>query len=684
MPAAFGRTLGTAVATASANSLVITTSAAASVGEWIVVEVACDNLNATTPTITAIDSAGNTYTRDVGAAVNATGAAGIAGAILSAPCTNALASGQTITVQLSGAVAHKAAIAQAYTGVGGRRASGATSATGASTSPTVTNANPVSGDLVVGGIAHESRTAPSAYDTDTSNGSWTAGAVLASAAGGTDNTRAQIIYQHKIVTGTGSQTYNATVTSAEWVAMIVAYLSSTAHTGSDDDTVGIVDSKTWEQARDAYPVGITDGVTADLTVAGGGDLTEDDPVGLSDSVAYVHDSTRTDDDAAGLVDSLEPVKDSTREITDPVGLVDSASSAGTVAHDRSEDDPVGIVDDVSGTITLDRSDDDTVGLTDAITVTVDYVRGADDTVGLLDPKTWALESDYEPVGIVDSITVDHETGVPSRTITDNVGIEDQGATEVRDVAETLTDPVGLTDSVSVDEQGAATRSDDDPVGVTDAISRTIDAVRAVTDPVGLVDGISVAESGAGESSVTDPVGVTDAISRTISAARGEDDPVGLTDSRAQAHDSPRTEDDPVGISDSVSYDEVAGLLSATVTDQVGVTDSRTTARDHVRTVTDSIGLADSTTTGGAFIYSRTVSDGVGLLDSHTSAGTFLYTRTISDPVGLTDQAFDSSTLIVWTTRRTTLRLDEPLTTTRLDDEYTTSRVDDRLTTEAVL
>ena len=278
MAIAFGRALGTAVLNTSGTTLVITTSATATVGEWIIVRVAADNLSATTPTFTCADSASNTYTVDRQDARVATAAAGIAGAVISAPVTTQLTSGGTITITLSGAVFAKAAVAEAYTGVGGRRASGTNSGGGANTTPTITLTTPVSGDLVIGHVARESRTDPSAYDTDTTDGSWTTGATLNSAAGGTDNQRVQVIYQHKIVTGTGSQTYNVTVTSSvDWLAFESAYepsgaadqtLDGSLFTVTPTFTAGRVDFQIPGALFTRPPTFLTGVVVADQTLAG--------------------------------------------------------------------------------------------------------------------------------------------------------------------------------------------------------------------------------------------------------------------------------------------------------------------------------------------------------------------------------------------------------------------------------
>jgi hypothetical protein len=164
--------IGTAQSTTSTSTLVITTTTAATRGQFIVVRVASDNASATTPTFTCADSAGNTYTTVVQQARNATANAGVSGAIMSAFVTNPLPSGGTITITLSTARAQKAAYAETFNDVLGLRTSGTANNSGASTAPTVTSPSATNGDLVVGAIAIESNAAPSAFDTDTTNGTW--------------------------------------------------------------------------------------------------------------------------------------------------------------------------------------------------------------------------------------------------------------------------------------------------------------------------------------------------------------------------------------------------------------------------------------------------------------------------------------------------------------------------------
>jgi hypothetical protein len=268
--------LGTAASTTSATTLVITTGAAATVGQFIVVHVAADNASATTPTFTAADSAGNTYTTRVQGAVNASANAGVAGAIITAPVTSELASGGTITITLSTAVVNKAARAVAFNGVGALRAIGTTNA-GESTAATVTTTgSALTGDLVLGAAAIESRTTPSAYDTDTVNGSWSTGRALISGGAGPEASKVLIADQHKIVTGDGTQTYNLTNASTDWVALICAF----------------------EAAAEGDAVAVNLEGTASLA----GTLTGQGAVqyGLAQPAIYHIDATSGDDDNDGL------------------------------------------------------------------------------------------------------------------------------------------------------------------------------------------------------------------------------------------------------------------------------------------------------------------------------------------------------------------------------------------------
>lgn len=84
---------------------------------------------------------------------------------------------------------------------------GSTSSTSA---PSNANTRPLSGDLVVGLAGFQTATLPTG-DSDTTNGSWSS-AVTSVTSLGTDNLNVVLIMQNKIVTASGTQTYNPTDT----------------------------------------------------------------------------------------------------------------------------------------------------------------------------------------------------------------------------------------------------------------------------------------------------------------------------------------------------------------------------------------------------------------------------------------------------------------------------------------
>ena len=222
MAVAFKTALGNGAVTSSGTTVTITTTAAIAIDDFVVVRWAADNLNATTPTATCADG-GNTYTAHAFRGQNATGAAGVVGGILATKATVARASGSTITVTLSGSVAHKAVYAESFTGVDNTLRNAAVLASGASTTSTVTSGSATAGDLVVGLNAVESRGAVT-FDSDTTNGSWSTGVVKLSSTSGTDSASVEANGQYKIVTATGAQTFNHTnPSSTDWAAMVCVF-----------------------------------------------------------------------------------------------------------------------------------------------------------------------------------------------------------------------------------------------------------------------------------------------------------------------------------------------------------------------------------------------------------------------------------------------------------------------------
>jgi hypothetical protein len=220
--AAFKTALGTAVDTVSGSTLVITTTAAIAVGDLVVVRVAADNLSASTPTFTCSDSGGNAYTVHQQIATQATAAAGVAGGIICTKATTAIATGGTITVTLSGAVAARAAYAESFAGMTNTTRStpvGSTTTNGAVGPLTTGTVN--AGDLVAGWAATESNAVALTADTDTLGGPWSTIVALNNAAGGTGSTRVQVGGQWKIPTTADAQVWGTGGASADAVGGVV-------------------------------------------------------------------------------------------------------------------------------------------------------------------------------------------------------------------------------------------------------------------------------------------------------------------------------------------------------------------------------------------------------------------------------------------------------------------------------
>lgn len=218
----FKTNLGNNGNSTSGTTLAITTTAAIAVGDLVVVRWAADNLSATTPTGTITDSGSNTYTAHAYRGQNATGAAGVVGGIAVTKATAIVALGGTITLTLSGAVTAKAMYAESFTGFDNTLRSAVVLASGASTAASVVSGTVNSGDLVIGAVAAETRATPT-FDADTLNGSWAQPINKPNATSGTDANCVTINGQHKVTTAAGAQTYDNTIVSTDWAAMVCVF-----------------------------------------------------------------------------------------------------------------------------------------------------------------------------------------------------------------------------------------------------------------------------------------------------------------------------------------------------------------------------------------------------------------------------------------------------------------------------
>jgi len=205
MAVAFKASLGFGADTLTGNVIGIATTAPIAVGDLVVVRFAADQLSASTPTFTVTDAAGNAYiTHQQLWKHTSVAADGIAGGLAATKATAAMATGQSIIVTLSGAVAAKVAYAESFTGAANVVRSTPVGVTGGVTITTPPTGTVNAGDLVLSWSAWEHVTAVTG-DSDTVDGAWSAIVNRVNAAGGTGTTRVQVSGQWKIPTGSTPQ-----------------------------------------------------------------------------------------------------------------------------------------------------------------------------------------------------------------------------------------------------------------------------------------------------------------------------------------------------------------------------------------------------------------------------------------------------------------------------------------------
>lgn len=212
--------------TGSSRSVTITVGGAdITAGDLIIVGLAFDNMGGSgaAPDMTVTDSASNTYTQQLvqnqtpGSSAND----GATAFLYSAVSASTLTSGVGTITATGTAINQFNTQSRAARYIVVRGASTTPySTSGVSGSGTTYNsgntatASLASGDLVVGVVASESNTVPT-NDTDTTNGSWNGGTQNVGGTG-SDASKMSILLSYKIVTASGTQTFNGTVANSDW------------------------------------------------------------------------------------------------------------------------------------------------------------------------------------------------------------------------------------------------------------------------------------------------------------------------------------------------------------------------------------------------------------------------------------------------------------------------------------
>lgn len=234
-----GTNRGTATDATAGTTFAIVPASNFAANSFGVLCVAADNAGSggatTVMPATITDSVGNLWTRrqnaiyDPGAA-----SAGVDTGIYTAPIST-LTTAANITITWAGAASVASQVSTltefvASVGVPDY-VTGGVGTGAASAVPTVTTGSITSGDAVVGMGGAESGNTWVA-DADATNGAWS---TMQAAAAGTGLTGMSITSQFKIVTGTATQTYNPTLTSADqilsWIQITELLDSGFPHMG---------------------------------------------------------------------------------------------------------------------------------------------------------------------------------------------------------------------------------------------------------------------------------------------------------------------------------------------------------------------------------------------------------------------------------------------------------------------
>lgn len=203
---------------------VATATVTAAIGDTLIVVASGDNRGGATEGLPAgaiTDSASHTWSRLGYQKSTASANTACEVAVYGTEVTTAM-SGGTVTL-----TAHADCIAKSFhvwrfRGPSTTVRAASVGAEGTSTTPSVTHTGPVNTDLVIGAVAFEGPLGDSVTaDADTTNGTWSA-VTKHGTSEGTVVSNVAHAAQWKAVTATSSQTFNPTITSRDWEAVIVA------------------------------------------------------------------------------------------------------------------------------------------------------------------------------------------------------------------------------------------------------------------------------------------------------------------------------------------------------------------------------------------------------------------------------------------------------------------------------
>lgn len=220
-----GTDRGTAYISTNATTGTFSPASNFAAGSWAVCCIALNNSQSgggAYSTLTLTDSLGNTWTRRISPLYNAGPGTntGVEGAIFTTPMDGGtLTTGTVLTITTSTATARRAVTLMEIVPTSGSNLAyvdGGVSTGSNTAGPTVTTSSITSGNMVIAACFNEWEAAPTSHDGDTTNGSWS---TAQSDGGGTTAAGMWVSSQRKVVTATGTQTYNLTLDSTSDVIL---------------------------------------------------------------------------------------------------------------------------------------------------------------------------------------------------------------------------------------------------------------------------------------------------------------------------------------------------------------------------------------------------------------------------------------------------------------------------------
>jgi hypothetical protein len=275
----------------AATTMTIATGVVIPAGTLLVLAVCCDNVTATTPTISSITNIGGSTWTDRAGSVTQSGATATAGAGVFVYCqtlftATSVPAGTNVIVTFNASPTAKAMEMWGFTDMQNILRNTVASAASTAGTPSIatTGTALVAGDLVIG-IAGAENNVVMTGDTDTLNGSWSTIDGVATT-GGNAQTNTAVCMQYKVVNATGAQTYNPTGGAADSVAIVFAIVPANILTPVNvSEPVGITDSITWAKPA----IDVTD-IASMLRDTG------------SNSLLNITSSFETDTNADGIAD----------------------------------------------------------------------------------------------------------------------------------------------------------------------------------------------------------------------------------------------------------------------------------------------------------------------------------------------------------------------------------------------